>query len=142
MSRGESKPFYSFMKRKAGKTESGDPSSYFKSIPVKQVAEDFNEYFQSVFTPITVRAERVQPHNNKIVVSQEGVEKMIKNLKKGKAPGPDMIRKEDLTVQTFLTSVILRDIFQYSLDQGTLPTIWKTANVVPIFEKRQEKCLF
>ena len=25
--------------------------------------------------------------------------------------------------------------FQYSLDSGTLPDIWKTANVVPIFKK-------
>ena len=69
---------------------------------------------------------------------------MLKDLKSGKAPGPDQLKKEDLCLDLVVTSDILAHIFQYSLDIGQLPDIWKVANVVPIFKKgnRQEPSNF
>ena len=67
-----------------------------------------------------------------ITVTSEGVEKMLRGLKTGKAPGPDQLRKEDLVIDIELSAKILTVIFQYSLDIGQLPDAWKTANVVPI----------
>ena len=50
-------------------------------------------------------------------------------------PGSDQSGKEDLILDICLTSDILSVIFQYSLDVGELPNIWKLTNVVPIFKK-------
>ena len=56
------------------------------------------------------------------------------DLKSGKAPGPDGLRKVDLCLAIEEVSSILTIIFQYSLDIGKLPTEWKRANVVPIYK--------
>ena len=69
-----------------------------------------------------------------IRVSQQGVYKMLRKLKNGKAAGPDGLTKNDLSMDMNNTAANLTLIFQYSLDSGTLPDIWKTANVVPIFK--------
>lgn len=70
-----------------------------------------------------------------IKVTSDGVLKLLKELKNGKAPGPDMLRKEDLCSNLEISSKILSKIFQYSLDIGQLPDIWKVANVAPIHKK-------
>ena len=56
------------------------------------------------------------------------------DLKSGKAPGSDGVRKVDLCLAIEEVSSILTIIFQYSLDIGKLPTEWKRANVVPIYK--------
>ena len=61
--------------------------------------------------------------------------KILCELKDGKATGPDGLTKNDLSTDINNTAANLTLIFQYSLDSGTLPDIWKTANVVPIFKK-------
>ena len=48
------------------------------------------------------------------------MEKLLRQLKTGKAVGPDQLRKEDLILDICLTSEILSVIFQYSLDIGKL----------------------
>jgi len=56
---------------------------------------------------------------------------MLRNLNVKKACGPDYLLKklaEEL-------APIYTDIFQCSLDSGELPSVWKTANVVPVYKK-------
>ena len=69
-----------------------------------------------------------------ITVTKEGVKKLMCDLKSGKAPGPDGLRKVDLCLAIEEVSSILTIIFQYSLDIGKLPMEWKRANVVPIYK--------
>jgi len=62
------------------------------------------------------------------------VKKLLAGLKNGKAPGPDQLRKADLTIDTNLTAECLTQIYNKSLQHGELPDSWKTANVTPIFK--------
>jgi len=65
-------------------------------------------------------------------VSPSGVAQQIKNLKSGKAPGPDGFGKADLSIDIELTAACLSRIFQVSLQTGQLLLDWKRANVSPL----------
>ena len=70
-----------------------------------------------------------------IHVSQSGIEKLLKGLNPHKAAGPDKFKP--IVLQTLYKELapILQLIYQRSLDSGKLPSIWKEANVSPIFKK-------
>ena len=67
-----------------------------------------------------------------ITVTSKGIEKLISNLNPHKDAGPDQIKHIILKITL---SPILKHLFQKSLDSGTLPPIWKDANVVPVYNK-------
>ena len=134
LSLGDSKPFYSFYRRKSGKSCHG--SVIFKGKSAFETSEIFNKYFQSVFSGSSSYSDPLWAEGNcPITITSEGVRKLLIGLKTGKAPGPDQLRKEDLSLDVVVTSQILALIFQHSLNTGQLPDIWKAANVVPIFKK-------
>ena len=133
LSEGNSKPFYSFYKKKRDKSNQSSP--VLKDMSPLQSSETFNSYFQSVFSKKDVVKTAYKEVANPIVVTPLGVAKLLRQLKTGKAPGPDQLRKEDLILDICLTSEILYVTFQSSLDIGELPNIWKLTNGVPIFKK-------
>ena len=67
-----------------------------------------------------------------IQVSVKGIEKLLKGLNPHKASG-----LKPIVLQTIHKELapILQLIYQRSLDAGKLQTIWKEANVSPIFKK-------
>ena len=69
-------------------------------------------------------------------VDIQGVAKLIQDLKPGKAPGPDGIRKEDLMIDITQAAWCLTMIFNKSLEQGKLPLERKSANITPIHKSR------
>ena len=60
-------------------------------------------------------------------------------MKNGKAPGPDGLKKEDLSVDIDVIAESLSTIFQYSIQTGRVPGVWRHANVVPIFKGGDKK---
>ena len=70
-----------------------------------------------------------------IEVGSEGISKLLKNLKTDKAAGPDQIKPLLLKELHQQLSPIIQVLFQLSLDSGTLPQDWVTANVSPLFKK-------
>ena len=70
-----------------------------------------------------------------IQVSSNGIEKLLKGLNPHKAAGPDQLKPIVLQTLHKELAPILKLIFQKSLDTGRLPSIWKKANVPPIFKK-------
>ena len=72
---------------------------------------------------------------SKIVVSVEGVIKLLRTLKNGKSPGPDDIRKEDLVIALAIVAKCLSYIFNVSLASSRLPEDWKLAHVTPLHKK-------
>ena len=60
---------------------------------------------------------------------------MLKNIKVHKATGPDEIPAKVLHDFADELSLILRCIFQLSLDSGTIPNDWRAASIVPVFKK-------
>jgi hypothetical protein len=63
-------------------------------------------------------------------ISEEGVRKLLKNIKIHKTTGPDEIPAKVLHEFADELSSILRCIFQLSLDNGTIPNDRRAASIV------------
>ena len=68
-------------------------------------------------------------------MSQEGVLKLLLDLKENKASGPDNIPPRVLKVAAEPISHCLQLMFTASLHTGTVPNDWKQANITPVFKK-------
>lgn len=69
-----------------------------------------------------------------IDITTPGIEKMLKNLKIHKAPGPDGITPMVLKTLASFIAPILSIIFRRSYETSEFPDDWRQANV-PIFKK-------
>ena len=123
-------------------------------------ANTLNGQFHSVFSPKSPKslkqlAQRTlqdlhdsgmnppfnpSPHSKMpdIQVSTQGIEKLLKGLNPHKAAGPDKFKPIVLQTLHKELAPILQLMYQKSLDTGKLPSIWKDANVSPIFKKRDK----
>ena len=70
-----------------------------------------------------------------ITVCQNGVIKLLRNLKPFTASGPDGIPTKLLKETAAEISPAITLLFQASIDQGRVPSQWKKAHIVPIFKK-------
>ena len=70
-----------------------------------------------------------------ITITPNGIHKLLCTLKEHKATGPDHIPTKLLKTLAEELTPTFTLFFQASLKQGTIPTDWTTANVVPIFKK-------
>ena len=70
-----------------------------------------------------------------IDISVNGLLKLLKNLKPGKAAGPDQLKPLLLKELRDEIAPVIKVTFDKSLQTGTLPTEWLTANVMPVFKK-------
>ena len=105
----------------------------------KTKAELLNHKFMSVFTMdddtghLPTMSHPKYPNIENITISIEGVEKLLDNINIHKASGPDKIPNIILKTCSKEISPALANIFQQSLDTGTLPNDWRNANISPIF---------
>ena len=103
-------------------------------------ANILNRQYCSVFSKEdTEEAPIMNPLNIPILapitIDKAGVEKLLKNLKPGKAAGPDKISPRVLKELAPSISKPLAQLFQNSLNTGEVPHEWNTALVTPIFKK-------
>ena len=103
-------------------------------------AQVLNEYFSSVFTPVTVEDlpeihDQPKPDINPIIVEINGVLELLRALDIHKANGPDGIPAHLLKETCAKIAPSITVIFQASMQQCVLPIDWKAANVVPLFKK-------
>ena len=110
------------------------------SDPVKK-ATIIHEQFDSVFSdpnpPISPSfdpSERL-PDMKPIIISRNGILKLLLNINPNKANGPDNVPGKFMKMCAHELADIFQILFQASLDQGTVPQDWKEANVVPLFKK-------
>ena len=128
----------------------------------KTKANLFNQQFNSVFTPkeplslSRLASMRVQdlkkagglPSDTtpdslqdsatnmpEINISENGLIKLLQNLKPGKAAGPDKLKPLLLRELREEIAPIIQIIFDRSLKTGKLPADWMKANVMPVFKK-------
>ena len=73
-----------------------------------------------------------------IEVGRNGIEKLLSKLNPHKASGPDKIKPIILKTLSTELSPILEVLFQKSLEEGSLPSQWKSAYVSPIFKKGEK----
>ena len=72
---------------------------------------------------------------SKIHISEEGVRKLLKGLNPNKACGPDGISPRVLKELADEVAPILTLLFRTSMDTGTVPEDWRSANITPVFKK-------
>ena len=95
-------------------------------------AEEFNGQFTDVFnknenTQVPLM-DRSAPFMNGIVVSKDGVIKLLKGLNPSKALGPDELHPRVL-------KELATELGQQSIDTGEIPKEWSLANICPLFKK-------
>jgi hypothetical protein len=108
----------------------------------KQKAEVQNTQYHSVFTPeddtpISASLEDNYPSMPEINVTNNGVEKFLKNIDASKATGPDEISARILKEFAPELSLLLTNIINKSIQEGEVPKDWRQANVIPIFKKEK-----
>ena len=105
----------------------------------KTMAELLNHQFKSVFTMdydtdhLPTMSRPKYPNIESITISIQGVEKLLDNINIHKASGPDKIPNIILKICSVEISPALANIFQQSLDIGTLPNDWRNTNISHIF---------
>ena len=102
------------------------------------------DYFSSDFTTKDITRVPVLegdslPEIPPIHVHTAGVAQLLLNLKTHKAAGPDNFPSYFLKEVAHEIAPAPSFIFQASLSQDTVPDIWKTALVVPVFKKGNKK---
>ena len=70
-----------------------------------------------------------------IVVSYDGVIKLLKGLNPSKALGPDELHPRVLKELATELGPKFTHLFQQSIDSGEVPKEWSLANICPLFKK-------
>ena len=107
----------------------------------EKMAGIFNSYFSSVFTREDTNnvpeAERV--HNGEdicdVSITAKKVKDKIQRLRQGATSGTDSIGTGLLKELAEVVSSPLAYVMRRSLETGSVPDNWRTANVSPIFKK-------
>ena len=139
-----SKKFWSWVNASKGYREPIPTLSFEGSIISDDVtkATCFNNYFSSVFTN---KDKTSLPSLQSTLVwgldlittinfAPHDVLDVLITLNESKACGPDVIRARLLKEGAESICTSLAHLFQMSLDSGTLPSDWTSANVVPVFK--------
>ena len=70
-----------------------------------------------------------------IVVTKEGVTKLLKVLNPSKALGPDELHPRVLKELGTELGPVFAHLFQQSIGKGEIPKEWSLANICPLFKK-------
>ena len=108
------------------------------------MAEVLNEYFSSVFitedisslpVPFTKFEGSKSEHLGQLFIIPEMIAKKIKKMKDNKSLGVDGIPPKQLKEIVEQISMPLAKFFNLSLEEGIVPSVWKEANITPLFKK-------
>ena len=140
----DTKPFWRYVKSKRQDTvgiSSLKKNGTLYSDP-RDKSDILNNQFKSVFTePQTPGSDipRLQgekfPSIAPLVISVNGVQKLLDKLNIKKASGPDNICCRILRELSAELAPVLTSIYNQSLESGEIPTDWSQALVAPIFKK-------
>ena len=102
-------------------------------------AEALNHQFYSVFTRENNDTPLINfpkyPNMANIEFTTQGIQKLLQELKPGKAAGPDNIPTQILKEHALHIAPVLQVIYTQSYQTGILPSDWLTANIVPVYKK-------
>ena len=102
-------------------------------------AEEFNGQFTDVLNENehtqVLLLYRSAPFMDDIVVSKDGVIKLLKGLNPSKALGPDELHPRVLKELATELGPVFAHLFQQSTDTGEIPKEWSLANICPLFQK-------
>lgn len=114
-----------------------DGHTYYSNI---DKAETFNNFFTKQCNldneddPLPI-IETNESEINKIHLTSSEVKNVLKSLDASKATGPDQIPNKVLALAADIIAIPLSNFFNRCLNECKFPTIWKMANVTPIYKK-------
>ena len=140
-------------------TRQGNTLNRISSIDVKgktttkekDIAEALNHHFTTIGPKLASKLEsrsdddslkHINTQQNKMAfvpIDETDVLNAIKQLKNGKAPGPDKISTKLIKDAADFTWKPLTMVFNSSLKYGVFPDIWKLARVTSIFKTGSKK---
>ncbi len=139
---GNHKPFWSYVKSKRKDAGGIAPlrSNGTLLSSSHEKAEVLSEQFSSVFTrddtsPIPAMSGNPHPSMENLVVTENGVRKLLARLVTSKAPCPDAIPNTILKELATELAPALTSLYNQSITAGVVPVDWKKANISPIFKK-------
>ena len=101
-------------------------------------ANCLSKQFSSVFVPDNNEPISIDISNssfNSFPITQEIVRKFLCLLPNKFNNSPDGLPKGMLKLLSFELSYPICKVFNYIFDKGICPTVWKAANIIPIFKK-------
>ena len=120
LSKGQSEPLFRFIASKKGS------SNVIKKLDDCTDSEDLS---------IAVNTTPEFTQDTPIIIHPQGVLKQLEVLDPKKGAGPDLLSPALLKFFAPYIYNTLSDIFQHSLNTGSVPKDWRTANVIPVFKK-------
>ena len=139
------KPFWNFIKSKRKEVSGVSPLNVAGKIlsTAYDKAGALNGQFCSVFTRddtgnIPDLGTSNVPDISNIIITTEGVFKLLSNLQTHKAPGPDGVTARVLKNCSHSIAPVLQKLFQKSISTGSLPLDWRYANITPIYKKNDK----
>ena len=105
----------------------------------RTMADSFTEALASTF--VTATPPDPFPHQHcdtepsSITFCLQDIENVLSHLDTSSAMGPDGLHPHLLKACALKLAYPLYKVFQLSLPEGALPSIWKLSHVVPIFKK-------
>ncbi|KAG6460286.1 hypothetical protein O3G_MSEX011890 [Manduca sexta] len=109
-----------------------------------EICNLFATHFSSVYTPtdisnITDLGDRFPQFSlGHIRINERSIGKILKSLDVSKGPGPDGIPPLFIKMTWKYLTMPLKIIFEKSIQSSTFPSMWKSANVVPIYKKQDK----
>ena len=104
----------------------------------KEKANALNRQFSSVFSPISDFIPNLGPPKaptiKDIVITENGINKLLKATKVNKSSGPDDIPAKFLKETADELAPALTLLFQASLQQSKIPDDWRHARVSPLYK--------
>ena len=135
-----SKKFWTHVKSKTKSTRIPETVRYgnhFRNNPMDQ-ANLFNEYFYAQFSDksdYNIDISYENDHFNDFRIHCDEIFLILKNIKPGKAAGPDGIHGYVLKNCAGSLAYPLSILFNLSFSTGCIPPDWKLASVVPVHKK-------
>jgi hypothetical protein len=138
------KPFFNYIRKRTRFKDTVGPLKAANEELIKDLAdmaEELNKCFSDVFTrEDTTRVpepqhQRTRSKIHNVFITTQKVRSQIKKLKPTGAAGPDGITTQLLQQCVDELSPVLATFYRKSINEGKVPQEWKTANVVPIFQK-------
>ena len=106
----------------------------------QEKAEVLNSFFSSVFVkendePIPELDVDIEKELNNIIITDNDMLDVLKNLNPSKSPGPDKIHPRLIKELSNELAGPLHLLFDKTISDGGIPKSWKEAEVKPIFKK-------
>jgi hypothetical protein len=137
------KPFWRYIKAQRTGTIGVAPlkeKGQVHSGPVKK-ASILAQQFRSVFTVDNVAAANTYLHGPSIPpppdldISEMGIKKLLKGVDPSKTSGPDQIPCQLLHELNEELAPVFTVLFTKFYNTGTLPEVWKSEWITPVFKK-------